>query len=256
MPVIIALIHDMLITAGVYSLVGAEVSSATVAAFLTILGYSMYDTVIVFDRVRENVPRLPRAAFSQIVNRSMSEVLTRSLITGLSTVFLIGVLLIFGGETLQRLRLRDDGRRRLRYILIDLHRLAGADRLEGARVPVSRSPRQTLVDAMGTVPAFPEDNVVAKLGEEEGDGIPGEGTDGAEGAAPDAERLVAEEPLAAEPVGDGNGADRAPQAPAEEPRPEPVATGPSEEEQRAKAERRAQKKARQAKRRKKHGRHR
>ena len=50
----------------------------TVAAFLTILGYSLYDTVIVFDRIRENVPRLPRATFSQVVNRSMSEVLTRS----------------------------------------------------------------------------------------------------------------------------------------------------------------------------------
>jgi SecD/SecF fusion protein len=72
-----------------------------VAAFLTILGYSLYDTVIVFDRIRENVPRMPRAAFSQIVNRSMSEVLTRSLITGLSSVFLVGVLLIFGGETLK-----------------------------------------------------------------------------------------------------------------------------------------------------------
>ena len=97
----IAVIHDILITAGVYSLAGKEVTSGTVAAFLTILGYSLYDTIIVFDRIRENVPRLPRAAFSQIVNRSMSEVLTRSLITGLSTVFLIAVLLIFGGDTLQ-----------------------------------------------------------------------------------------------------------------------------------------------------------
>ncbi len=100
-PVMIAVVHDILITAGVYSLVGREVSSATVAAFLTILGYSLYDTVIVFDRVRENVPRLPRATFSQIANRSLSEVLTRSLITGLSTVFLISVILIFGGETLR-----------------------------------------------------------------------------------------------------------------------------------------------------------
>ncbi len=81
-PVIIALIHDILITGGVYSLTGREVTSGTVAAFLTILGYSMYDTVIVFDRIRENVPRMPRAAFSQIANKSMSEVLTRSLITG------------------------------------------------------------------------------------------------------------------------------------------------------------------------------
>ena len=100
-PVLIALFHDILITGGVYSLSGREVSSSTVAAFLTILGYSLYDTVIVFDRVRENVPRLPRAAFSQVVNRSMSEVLTRSLITGLSTVFLVGVLYIFGGATLK-----------------------------------------------------------------------------------------------------------------------------------------------------------
>ena len=100
-PVLIAVFHDILITAGVYSLTDREVTSGTVAAFLTILGYSLYDTVIVFDRIRENVPRMPRAAFSQIVNRSMSEVLTRSLITGLSSVFLVGVLLIFGGTTLQ-----------------------------------------------------------------------------------------------------------------------------------------------------------
>jgi SecD/SecF fusion protein len=100
-PVLIAVFHDILITAGVYSLTDKEVTSGTVAAFLTILGYSLYDTVIVFDRIRENVPRMPRAAFSQIVNRSMSEVLTRSLITGLSSVFLVGVLLVFGGATLQ-----------------------------------------------------------------------------------------------------------------------------------------------------------
>ena len=83
-PVLIAILHDILITAGVYSLTGKEVSSGTVAAFLTILGYSIYDTIIVFDRIRENVPRMPRAAFSQIVNRSMSEVLTRSLATSFS----------------------------------------------------------------------------------------------------------------------------------------------------------------------------
>jgi SecD/SecF fusion protein len=100
-PVLIAVFHDILITGGIYSLTGREVTSGTVAAFLTILGYSLYDTVIVFDRIRENMPRMPRAAFSQIVNRSMSEVLTRSLITGLSAVFLVTVLLFFGGATLQ-----------------------------------------------------------------------------------------------------------------------------------------------------------
>jgi SecD/SecF fusion protein len=100
-PVLIALMHDLLITAGVYALTGKEVSAATVAALLTILGYSLYDTIIVFDRVRENVPRMPRAAFSQVVNRSMSEVLTRSLATSFCTLLPVTALLLFGGETLK-----------------------------------------------------------------------------------------------------------------------------------------------------------
>ncbi len=99
-PVLIALMHDLLITAGVYSLTGREVTTATVAALLTILGYSLYDTIIVFDRIRENVPRMPRAAFSQVVNRSMSEVLTRSLATTFCTLLPVTALLLFGGETL------------------------------------------------------------------------------------------------------------------------------------------------------------
>jgi SecD/SecF fusion protein len=100
-PVLIALMHDLLITAGVYSLTGREVTTSTVAALLTILGYSLYDTIIVFDRIRENVPRMPRAAFSQIVNRSMSEVLTRSLATSFCTLLPILALLFFGGDTLK-----------------------------------------------------------------------------------------------------------------------------------------------------------
>jgi SecD/SecF fusion protein len=100
-PVLIALMHDLLITSGVYALTGRVVTSSTVAALLTILGYSLYDTIIVFDRVRENVPRMPRAAFSQIVNRSMSEVLTRSLATSFCTLLPVLALLFFGGETLK-----------------------------------------------------------------------------------------------------------------------------------------------------------
>jgi SecD/SecF fusion protein len=96
-PVLIALMHDLLITSGVYALTGRQVTVDTVAALLTILGYSLYDTIIVFDRVRENIPRMPRAAFSQIVNRSMSEVLTRSLATTSCTLMPIVALLIFGG---------------------------------------------------------------------------------------------------------------------------------------------------------------
>ena len=100
-PVLIALAHDILITSGVYALTGREVTTATVAALLTIMGYSLYDTVIVFDRIRENMPRMPRATFSQIANRSMSEVLTRSLATSFSALLPIASLLLFGGETLR-----------------------------------------------------------------------------------------------------------------------------------------------------------
>ncbi len=100
-PVLIGLAHDILITVGVYALIGREVTSATVAALLTILGFSLYDAIIVFDRIRENMPRMPRAAFSQIVNRSMSEVFTRSLATSFVTLLPVIALLFFGGATLK-----------------------------------------------------------------------------------------------------------------------------------------------------------
>jgi SecD/SecF fusion protein len=100
-PVLIALCHDLLITGGVYAFVGREVTASTVAALLTILGFSLYDTIIVFDRIRENVPRMPRAAFSQIVNRSLSEVLVRSLATSFCTALPVFTLLLFGGDTLK-----------------------------------------------------------------------------------------------------------------------------------------------------------
>ena len=100
-PVLIALSHDLLITSGVYALTGREVTASTVAALLTILGFSLYDTIVVFDRVRENIPRMPNAAFSQIYNRSMSEVIVRSLATSFCAALPILALLLFGGETLQ-----------------------------------------------------------------------------------------------------------------------------------------------------------
>jgi SecD/SecF fusion protein len=100
-PILIALAHDLLITSGVYALTEREVTTSTVAALLTIMGYSLYDTIIVFDRIRENVPRMPRATFSQIANRSMSEVLTRSLATSFTVLMPVGALMLFGGETLR-----------------------------------------------------------------------------------------------------------------------------------------------------------
>ena len=126
---------------GRVSLTGREVTTATVAALLTILGYSLYDTIIVFDRVRENVPRMPRAAFSQIVNRSMSEVLTRSLATSFCTLLPVHRAAAVRRRNAQGLRLRADGRDRLGRLLLDLHRLAGAHALEGARGRLPQPPR-------------------------------------------------------------------------------------------------------------------
>ena len=126
----------------------------------------MYDSIIVFDRIRENVPRMPRAAFSQIVNRSMCEVLTRSLITGLSTVFLVSVLLVFGGETLQ------DFAFAMMVGLISgtyssIFIAAPVLTAWKEREPAYRSRRARIIEAMGYVPTFPEQNVVAKIDEAE-----------------------------------------------------------------------------------------
>jgi SecD/SecF fusion protein len=162
-PVMIAVVHDVLITGGVYSLTGREVTSGTVAAFLTILGYSLYDTVIVFDRIRENVPRLPRATFSQIVNRSMSEVLTRSLITGLSSVFLVTVLYIFGGATLKDFAFAMMvGLLSGTYSSIFIASPVLTHWKE--REPAYRRRRERIEEQMGgRVPAFPEENVIARV---------------------------------------------------------------------------------------------
>jgi SecD/SecF fusion protein len=100
-PVIVAMLHDVVITVGFYALVGREVTASTVAAILTVLGYSIYDTIIIFDRVRENTPLMRRASFATIVNVSLWETIRRSLATSFITLLPVGSLFLFGGATLQ-----------------------------------------------------------------------------------------------------------------------------------------------------------
>jgi SecD/SecF fusion protein len=100
-PVMAALIHDVVITVGVYSLTAREVTTSTVAAVLTVLGYSIYDTIIIFDRIRENVPIMRRASFATIANVSLWETVRRSLATTFITLLPVGALLFFGGDTLK-----------------------------------------------------------------------------------------------------------------------------------------------------------
>ncbi len=101
LPVIAAMVHDVMITVGVYSFTGREVSTATVAAVLTVLGYSMYDTIIIFDRIRENLPLMRRASFTTIANVSLWETIRRSLATTFITLLPVGAILFFGGDTLK-----------------------------------------------------------------------------------------------------------------------------------------------------------
>jgi len=99
--VLVSLGHDLLLAIGIYALTGREVSTATVAALLTILGYSMYDTIIIFDRMRENVPLMRRASMRVIGNVSLWEVIPRSLATTFITLLPVAALYVFGGDTLK-----------------------------------------------------------------------------------------------------------------------------------------------------------
>ena len=99
--VLVALAHDLAIAVGIYALTGRELTTATVAALLTILGYSIYDTIIIFDRIRENVPLMRRASFRVIGNVSLWEVIPRSLATTFITLLPIASLYVFGGDTLK-----------------------------------------------------------------------------------------------------------------------------------------------------------
>jgi preprotein translocase subunit SecF len=98
----VALLHDILMTVGFYAIVGREVTLVTVVAVLTVLGYSLYDTIIIFDRIRENTPRVGynRRRFDQTINDSIRQVVRRSIYTSLCTLIPLTALLIFGETTL------------------------------------------------------------------------------------------------------------------------------------------------------------
>ncbi len=107
---VIALVHDVLITIGLYALVGFNVSPSTVIALLTILGYSLYDTVVVFDRIKDNSISLGepgRRTYAELVNGSMNEVLYRSLNTSITSLLPVGALLLIGGQVLGATTLQD-----------------------------------------------------------------------------------------------------------------------------------------------------
>ena len=97
MGAIVALIHDVMITVGIFSLFDKEFTLPIIAALLTIIGYSLNDTIIVFDRIRENLKKYHRKPLGWILNRSVNETLSRTLLTSLTTLAVVVSLLILGG---------------------------------------------------------------------------------------------------------------------------------------------------------------
>lgn len=97
----IALLHDVIIMVGFYSLTGREVDSPFVAALLTVIGYSVMDSIVIFDRIRENLKTMHKASFPELVNTSVLQTMTRSVNTLLTVLFTLFALYFFGGETLK-----------------------------------------------------------------------------------------------------------------------------------------------------------
>ena len=97
---IVALSHDVMITLGIFSILGYEISLPIIAAFLTIVGYSLNDTIIIFDRIRENVKANKRSDYSDVVDQSINQSLNRTLVTSLTTFMVVFILWLFGGEVI------------------------------------------------------------------------------------------------------------------------------------------------------------
>jgi len=100
---VVALIHDVIITLGIFSILNKEISIAIVAALLTIVGYSLNDTIVVYDRIRENLRALKRQSFDYAVtiNRSINETLSRTIVTSGTTLIVVLILFFFGGEVIK-----------------------------------------------------------------------------------------------------------------------------------------------------------
>ena len=98
---LVALTHDVLITLGLFSLLNMEISLSVLAAFLFIVGYSLNDTIVVFDRVRENAKEKRHDSFLSVINLSLNQTLNRTVITSLTTLTVVLILLFFGGEVIK-----------------------------------------------------------------------------------------------------------------------------------------------------------
>ena len=178
----IAMIHDVLVAIGIYSIFNFQVTPDTVVAILTILGYSLYDTVVVFDRVRDNTKGIGssgRLTYPQLINLSMNQTLARSINTSMVAIIPVLAILLIGAQLLgchDAAVLRSGPLRRpaLRGLLVDLHRLPGAVHDEGARGALgrhrrpagqARRPARVVLGRRGRDPEHPDERGGVGTGE-------------------------------------------------------------------------------------------
>ena len=102
---IVTLAHDVLVTLGVYAILNREINTSTIAALLTIIGYSLNDTIVIFDRIRENTPQARSLGYSGVVNQSANMTISRSINTSITTLFPVILLLVLGTTALKEFAL-------------------------------------------------------------------------------------------------------------------------------------------------------
>ena len=116
----VSLLHDVIVTVGVFSLLQLEFDLTIVAALLTIIGFSINDTVVVFDRVRENLRKFKKMPLKDVMNVALNETLSRTMMTVVTVLIALFALLVLRRAGDLRLRLRGDLRRRRRHLFLDL----------------------------------------------------------------------------------------------------------------------------------------
>ena len=129
---VISTLHDVIAMVGLYVVAGIEFNLTSIAAILTIVGYSINDTVVVYDRVRENLRKYKKMPIEQLLDLSMNQTLSRTVLTGITTLFALLALYIWGGEVISVVHLRHDLRHPVRHLFVDLRRRSAAHPLQAA----------------------------------------------------------------------------------------------------------------------------
>lgn len=183
---ILALFHDIIVTVGVYAAVGFTVSPSTVIALLTILGYSLYDTVVVFDRVKENAAKVPRAQFPEAANQAVNQVIVRSINTTIVGVIPVAAVLFAGWFYLGIGPLKDLGLAMLVGMLAGAYSslfiatplLVDMSGGTGSKAAGKRRRAEARADAKAKAKATPKPTVVVTADEEDAEALPATSTGG------------------------------------------------------------------------------